>query len=273
MPEGDTIHTVARVMAPDLVGRPLLALEVAQRPIPLQDARVTRCEAVGKHLLIDIAVNDKTHTVRVHLGMKGSWHRYRPGEPWRMTPSQRRLVLQTGDWLFVCFSPKEVELTAAHAYVRPQVTHLGPDLLGPTIDLAEVVRRARQRAELAIADLLLDQSVAAGIGNVYKSELCFIERLSPFLLSREVSDDKLASIYGRARELMRDNLDAGGWRITTTRPLRATGFTRDRTVRPEQRHWVYRRARRPCLVCATLIRSRLQGEAARMTYWCPSCQR
>lgn len=273
MPEGDTIHTVARVMAPDLVGANLLALELDQRPMVLGPATVTRCEAIGKHLLIDILAQDKTHTLRIHLGMKGSWHRYRQGELWRRTPTNRRVVLQTAAWLFVCFSPKEVEFTAAHAYLRPQVTHLGPDLLGPTFDLAEVLRRARLHQDLAIADLLLDQTVAAGIGNVYKSELCFLERLSPFLPSREVSDDKLGALYGRARELMKDNLDSGGWRITTTRPAHATGFSAERSIPTEQRHWVYRRVRRPCHVCGTLIRSRLQGKTARMTYWCPSCQR
>lgn len=273
MPEGDTIHTVARVMAPDLIGRPLLALEVDQRARAIGAASVLRCEAVGKHLLVEVKTGEATCTLRVHLGMKGSWHRYRPGELWRRAPNNRRVVLQTAEWLFVCFSPKEVELTTPQSYQRPQVEHLGPDLLGHDFDLAEVIRRARRHPELAIADVLLNQSVAAGIGNVYKSELCFLERVSPFTRSAELDDAKLVAIYERARVLMRENLDSGGWRITTTRPAHATGFSTERSIPTEQRHWVYRRARRPCHVCGTLIRSRLQGPTARMSYWCPSCQR
>jgi len=275
MPEGDTIHTVARVMAPDLVGRELVVLEVDQRVVAGGSsgaARVTACEAVGKHLLVTVT-GAMTWTLRVHLGMKGSWHRYRPGELWRRTPNNRRVVLQTAEWLFVCFSPKEVALTSERSFLRPQVEHLGPDLLGVDFDLAEVVRRARLHPDLAIADVLLNQSVAAGIGNVYKSELCFLERVNPFTPSGGLGDDKIAAIYERARVLMRENLDSGGWRITTTRPAHATGFSTDRSVPMEQRHWVYRRARRPCHVCGTLIRSRLQGPTARMTYWCPTCQR
>ena len=277
MPEGDTIHAVARVMAPDLVGRPLVALEVDQRPRQLDGTRVTGCEAIGKHLLITLT--EPALTLRVHLGMKGSWHRYRPGERWRHPPSERRVVLQTAEWLFVCFSPKDVELTAPHHYHRPQVGHLGPDLLGDTFDLDEVIARAhavsasRAEASLAIAELLLTQSVAAGIGNVYKSEVLFIERLSPFTPAHIVDEPKLRAIYQRARDLMRENLDAGGWRVTTSRQAHTHGFTPDRAVPLSERHWVYRRARLPCRVCGTPIQSRLQGQTARMTYWCPTCQR
>lgn len=262
-------------MAPDLVGRELVALEVDQRVIGIAApgaARVTGCEAVGKHLLVTIA-GATTWTLRVHLGMKGSWHRYRPGELWRRTPNNRRVVLQTDAWLFVCFSPKEVALTSERSFLRPQVEHLGPDLLGATFDLDEVLRRVRLHPDLAIADVLLNQTVAAGIGNVYKSELCFLERVNPFTRSGELGDDKIRAFYERARVLMRENLDSGGWRITTTRPAHATGFSADRSIPTEQRHWVYRRARRPCHVCGTLVRSRLQGPTARMSYWCPSCQR
>lgn len=256
MPEGDTIHAIVRVMAPDLVGRPLIALEVDQRPVA-KDTTVTGCEAHGKHLLITLA--DPALTLRVHLGMKGSWHRYHLGERWRRPPADRRVVLQTDQWLFVCFSPKDVALTAPHHYHRPQIEHLGPDLLG-AFDLDEVIRRARD-THGAIADLLLTQSVAAGIGNVYKSEVLFLERLSPFTPTDAIDDTKLRAIYQRARDLMRDNLEAGGMRTTT------------RTAKIPERYWVYRRAHRPCLVCGTRIQSRLQGKTARMTYWCPTCQR
>jgi len=274
MPEGDTIHTVARVMAPDLVGQVVRMIEVDQVVQPWAVGAVaTRCEALGKHLLIEVTASEP-HVLRVHLGMKGSWHRYREGEAWRRPPSGRRLVVQTDAWLFVCFGPKDVEVSHLGSYLRPQVDHLGPDLLGVDFPMDEVLVRARRpdNQRLAIADLLLTQTVAAGIGNVYKSELLFLERLDPFTPSAQVADSKLVAIYERARVLMRDNLESGGWRITTTRPLHATGFSADRSVPMEQRHWVYRRAQKPCHACGTLVRSRLQGPMARMSYWCPRCQ-
>jgi endonuclease-8 len=274
MPEGDTVHTVARVMAPDLVGQVVRMIEVDQVVQPWAEGSVaTRCEALGKHLVIEVT-GAEPHTLRVHLGMKGSWHRYRQGEAWRRLPSGRRVVIQTDAWLFVCFGPKDVEVTHAGSYLRPQVEHLGPDLLGVEFDMVDVLLRARlpSNRRLAIADVLLAQTVASGIGNVYKSELLFLERVDPFAPSSAVADTKLVAIYERARVLMRENLESGGWRITTTRPLHATGFSADRSVPMEQRHWVYRRARKPCHECGTLVRSRLQGPMARMTYWCPRCQ-
>lgn len=277
MPEGDTIHTVARVMAPALLGQRLSLLEVDQVARPWSvGAEVLRCEAVGKHLVVELVATDGgRHTLRVHLGMKGSWHRYRPGESWRRPPSKRRVVLQTAAWLFVCFGPKEVEVLGEGDFLRTQVAHLGPDLLGADFDLGEVLRRARlpEHRGLAVADLLLTQTVAAGIGNVYKSELLFLERIDPFGPSAALSDEALVAIYRRARPLMQDNLESGGWRITTTRPAFATGFGPGRSIPREERHWVYRRAKRPCFECGTLIRSRLQGPMARMTYWCGRCQR
>jgi endonuclease-8 len=277
MPEGDTIHTVARVMAPALVGQRLALLEVDQvaRPWSL-GAEVSSCEAVGKHLVIElVAMGGERYSLRVHLGMKGSWHRYRKGEPWLRPPSRRRVVLDAHRWLFVCFGPKEVEVLGEGAFVRSQVAHLGPDLLGKDFDLDEVLRRARlpEHRALAVADLLLTQTVAAGIGNVYKSELLFLERVDPFRPIAALSDEALAALYRRARPLMQDNLESGGWRITTTRPAFATGFGPDRIIPRHERHWVYRRAKRPCFECGTLVQSRLQGPMARMTYWCGRCQR
>jgi len=258
MPEGDTIHAVARALGPDLEGRLLTVLEVHQRQVPWgPGARVSACEAVGKHLFVRFETSLGERFVRVHLGMKGSWHRYRPGESWQRNPIDRRLVIATSEWLFVCFGPKEVEVG-----MRPVASHLGPDLLGVEFDTDEVVRRARG-APLDLGDLLLTQTVACGIGNVYKSETLFLERLDPWRATASVSDGQLVSIYQRARALMQDNLSRGGWRMTMPRTVLA---------RSGQRYWVYRRANRPCRTCGTLVLSRLQGLMARMTYWCPRCQ-
>jgi len=268
VPEGDTIHTVARVMAPDLVGLPLAAVVLDKIVQPwAAGAIVVACEAVGKHLLVTLAPPGiGTRVLRVHLGMKGSWHRYRHGEAWRMSAIGARVELRTARWVFVCFGPKEVEVVARHAPRPDVVSHLGPDLLGATPDLAAIVGRARvpAHAAAAIGDLLLTQTVAAGIGNVYKSEVLFLEGVDPWTPVAALDDRRLAAIYERARALMADNLAHGGPRTTTTRGV---GPTPD-----HGRHWVYRRAGRPCRRCATAITSRLQGPMARRTYWCPRCQ-
>lgn len=273
MPEGDTIHAVARVMAPDVVGQALVGLTLDKLPRPIATkALVTACRAVGKHLLIELAtVGDGAMILRVHLGMKGSWHRYRPGEAWQRPAIGARVELATERWVFVCFGPKDVDLIGRNAPRPNPVAHLGPDLLGPSLDgdlTAEVVAHARRpdRAAMTLGELLMTQTVAAGIGNVYKSEVLFLERLNPWTTLGAVSDDDLRRLYLRARALMRQNLDDGGWRITTRRAR-----TGERVARGE-RHWVYRRAGLPCRVCATLVESRLQGDQARRTYWCPTCQ-
>lgn len=266
VPEGDTIHAVARALSPELVGQRVVLLEVDKAAVGWAcDAIATGCEAVGKHLIVRLAARDGERFVRVHLGMKGSWHRYRAGESWARPAAARRLVIATGRWLFVCFDAKEVEL----GHGRPwRVARLGPDLLaGPSeaVDLELIVARARGRGGRALGELLLDQGIASGIGNVYKCETLFLAGLDPWRASDTIADDVLAEVYRLALALMRDNLARGGWRTTTGR---AAGL-----VHGEARHWVYRRAGRPCRRCGTMVASRLQGEHARMTYWCGTCQR
>jgi len=283
MPEGDTIHTVARVMRPDLEGEEVILLEVHQRACDwAQGCRATAVEAVGKHLVITLEGAFGVRTLRVHLGMKGSWHRYRPGEAWQRPAIGRRAVIATASWLFVCFGPKEVEVADGRA--RPEgvgsegrstrgVMHLGPDLLAgvveghPRFEASEAVARARHPglAAAAVADVLLTQTVASGIGNVYKSETLFLERVDPWCPVGRLDDGRLIAIYERAAELMRMNVAAGGWRTTTRAAVGGE-------VPAGERYWVYRRARRPCRVCGAAVRSRLQGPMARMTYWCPRCQ-
>jgi endonuclease-8 len=306
MPEGDTIHQIRAALAPHLVGVPLVALRLERQPVAKPDGLlVTACEAVGKHLLLHLGpVADhggEATVVRVHLGMKGTWHSYRHGEPWDRHPERARVVLATAARVFVCFDPKEVEVARSEAARRLSGAlgrSVGPDLLaglqdGAPAAIDDLVARARapDHARTAIADLLLTQSVASGLGNVYKSELLFLLGVDPFTPVAAVSDATLAGLYRLGTHLLADNTLKGGWRVTTgARALDAvTGPRGDRLrnldlpgVRQQSplrggrpgatRHWVYRRAGRPCLVCGTRIQSRIQGSMARMTYWCARCQ-
>ena len=265
MPEGDTIHRSADVLRRHLLGGEVLEAWSQPRPglarVPrlsrLVGRRVESVEARGKHLLIGF---DGGLWLRTHLRMRGSWHRYRVGEAWRLPQSRASAVLRTDATVAVCFDAPEVELlTAAELARHPALTSLGPDLLGASFDADEAVRRLLATPTTSLGDALLNQRAVAGIGNVYKSEVCFLEGLDPWSPVGGVDPDALRAALATARRLLRANL-RGGARVTT-----GVGA-------PGRSLWVYGRAGRPCRRCGTLIAGRRQGEQARMTYWCPRCQ-
>lgn len=255
MPEGDTIFRTATSLRNALAGKPLVRLETARVHAggPAPGTEVRSVEARGKHLLIGFADGRVLHT---HMQMSGSWHVYRPGERWRRAPGAMRVLLEVPDAIAVCFSAPVVELLREHDLARhPQLSALGPDLCSPDADLAEALERLERLppgTEIGVA--LLDQRVACGAGNVYKSETLFACRTDPFTGVGDLDRGVRRMILAKASELLRRNLDRG------PRATYEGGLA------------VYGRARRPCPRCGTTIRSRRQGEAARTTYWCPACQ-
>lgn len=265
MPEGDTIYRTAEVLRAALVGRTITAARAQPRPglrrVPdltrLIGASVTSVVARGKHLLIGF---DNGMTIRSHLRMSGSWHRYRRGERWRRPERQASAILETADAVAVAFNTPVVELlTDAELRRSTPLNTLGPDLLGRSFDIEEALHRLRARGEMELGNALLDQRAVAGIGNVYKSEVLFLERLDPWAEVRRLGDGELESALRTARRLLQANV-RGGERVTTGSPARGQGL------------WVYGRAGRPCRRCGTAIEMRRQGDLARLTYWCPSCQ-
>ena len=261
MPEGDTIHKIANFLAPRLGGQTVLAANLADAAAARRGVgrRVVDVVARGKHLFIEF---DNGFALRSHLGMHGSWHRYARGGDWQRPRKQLSLSLATAEWEYVCFNAKEVELVRIPS-VRERIVHarLGPDLVVDEVDADGLVRRAREilDADALLADALLDQRVASGIGNVYKSEVLFIERFSPATPIAGVDDRDLGRCYETAADLLRRNLGGG---------RRVTRFANDQAGRL----WVYGRGGQPCLVCDTPIRSRRIGRHHRGTYWCPVCQ-
>jgi endonuclease-8 len=180
-----------------------------------------------------------------------------------------RIVIETTDIHAVAFSVPIAELAAAEAVARTgALGELGPDPLSDTFDAAEAVRRLSSRAETAIADALLDQSAIAGIGNVYKSEVLFMGRVSPFATAGELPDATLARLVALAVKYMRANVaDSSGAGIVTSGLRRTTG-----RADPSARLWVYGREGKPCRRCGTPVRRVRQGPHARSTYWCEVCQ-
>ena len=257
MPEGDTLFRTAQGLRPYLVGRDVVAAR-AQGPGPVPQVqriigkRVDAVEAQGKNLLIRF---DGGLELRTHLRMNGSWHRYRPGERWRRPPGRARLVLEVDGTVAVCFDAPVVELFETRAEtVHPTLARLGPDLLSPDFDGAEAHLRLRapERAEVSISEALLDQRALAGVGNIWRNETLFTERVDPFVRVRDLDDATLERLIATARRLLTQSAGLAPGRAPTK---------------------VYRRAGRPCPRCGAPIRSGpSSGEIPRTTYWCPSCQ-
>ncbi len=266
MPEGDTLFRTAAALRPLLQGRAVLGAR-ARVPGPaiqhVVGSTVVGVEARGKHLIIRFSNGLALHT---HLQMGGSWHRYAPGERWRTPEHRARVVLEVPGSVIVCFNAPTVELMDERAVARHRgLSPLGPDLLAPVFDAAEALHRLRapERAHLTLGEALLDQRAVAGVGNIFKSEILFVERLDPWRRLNETDAATLGRILATAARLLRLNVQPERWWRTTTEGS---------AVARGSHLWVYGRAGRPCFRCGARIASRFQGDPPRRTYWCPRCQ-
>jgi len=304
MPEGDTVHKLAAALSDALLDRRLRGLWLRDRGwlAPLEGLAVVDVAARGKHLLMalgDSGMRRPAWVLHVHLGMRGRWHRMGGGAPRGemradgstegaaaaadssaaaaarripgaipdAIPGAPSVCLETEGVRYACSRAAVAEvLRAVDLALHPALARLGPDLLDPPIPFAGIVARARAREPRSVAELLLDQRVACGIGNVYKSEVLFLEGIHPATSPARLSDAQLAALYRRAADLLARNL--GGWPRTTVRRVAPGGLPRP----GEPRLWVYGRAGAPCLRCGAPVRARRLGDGARSTYWCGRCQ-
>jgi endonuclease-8 len=255
VPEGDTIFRTARTLRAALAGKEVVSFRAPRLGAPAiaPGTTVTGVEARGKHLLIWFDGERALHT---HMQMWGSWHVYRPGERWRASSAAARVVLEVADAVGVCFRAPVVEILDARAVrAHPRLSALGPDLCSPSADLGEALGRLeRLPPATPIAVALLDQRVACGVGNVYKSETLFACGVDPSARVDDLDQAARRGILEKASELLRRNLE-GGPRVTYEGGLA-----------------VYRRAGLPCRRCGTTIRSAREGQPPRTTYSCPACQ-
>jgi len=258
MAEGDTVFAMAVRLHEALGGDVLTRTDFRVPAFATADLRgqvVGEVVSRGKHLLVR---TDGHVSVHSHLGMDGGWRIYDRGERWRGRSFEVRGVLETDRRIAVGHRLRRLEVlrTSAESEV---LGHLGPDVLGPDWDEAEVVRRLAASPERATGEALIDQRVMAGPGNVYKSEVCFLAGVDPRTPVGEVQD--LVTLVRLTKSLMERNRP-GGRRVTTDDP------------RQGRELWVYGRAERPCRRCGTPIRSFTQGTPGdgRITYSCPGCQ-
>jgi endonuclease VIII len=262
VPEGDTIARTAKRLAGALTGKVVVRFELRRDPRgrrgPQPGTLVERVSPEGKHLLIHF---DDGHVLHTHMQMTGAWHVYEPGTRWRKPGHQARVVIEVAGAEAVCFNAPVVELRSSRDR-RPassalrSLERIGPDLCAPAIDWEQVAARlAATEPASSLADALLDQRIAAGIGNVYKSEVCWAHSVHPFAPLGSLGPDAQLALWRTAREQLLANVD------------RARRVTYDGGLA------VYGRTGRPCPRCRTRIVSEMHGlELPRRTYWCPSCQ-
>ncbi len=267
VPEGDTIHRLAERLGAVLAGQDLVRMELARssrrgiRPPP-PGTPIESVDAQGKHLLIRFA---NGVTLRTHLRMNGRWLICPAGQPWPRPRHRMRAMVAVEGWEAVCFDAPVVELER-----RPATDHLGPDLAGPAPDLAACLARLDALIDLdtAVAEVLLDQRVACGVGNVYKSEVCFACGIDPATPVGALDRACRTELWTTAARLLGANLGPGP-RTTVNR--RGSAVVPGAGPRNGAMA-VYGRAGRPCRRCGTPIRVARTGPHARSTYWCPTCQ-
>lgn len=259
MPEGDTIHRTAAALRIALVGKPIERFEAPRLvgPSPTTGRVIERVESHGKHL--DIVWDDGL-TLHTHMRLSGSWHLYRTGERWRRPGSQVRVVIDVHDWVAVCFNAPTVETYREFDRHRhPGFGPLGPDLCSETADLEECINRMYHYADqqALVAEVMLDQHVLCGVGNVYRSEVLWACEVHPLAVVASLDGDDCSRLVHTATRMLRANLRGPG-RIANPDALGGLG--------------AYGRNGQRCTRCGDTIEVCRIGDHARSLYWCPGCQ-
>ena len=261
MPEGDALYRFAQRVGGALTGKVILAARShGPGPVPQVQRIVgqacTGVRSQGKNLIISF---ENGLALRGHLRMYGSWHVYKPGDPWTRPEREARLVLEVDDAVVVNFSAPVIELLEErHLEQHRPIANLGPNLLDDDFDVETALVRLRDplRAEMTIGDAIMDQRVAAGVGNIWKHESLFRCGLNPWRRVGEITDDELRSLLSVAQALLRASVGKPNALELKHRPSM----------------YVYMRPGQPCRRCHTRLLTARQGIDIRFTTWCPNCQ-
>src|SRR5579863_3342108 len=275
MPEGDTIFRTARNIGRALVGKPVIGFRTTfpllmrfNDDTPLVGQTVDQVEARGKWLLIHFSGGG---ILTSHLLMNGRWHIYRQGERWQAPRFNMRIVIENSEYQAVGFRVPVARMHTEKSLARDlHVARPENDVLSEEFDAEAALVRLMSRSQEALADALLDQTVLAGVGNVFKSEICFVLGLNPFRAARTLTREEAAAAIACAQKLLKANVleDSGDTIVTYSGHQRRTTHASD----PGESLWVYGRGGAACRRCGEAIRRRIQGADARVTFWCPQCQ-
>ena len=275
MPEGDTVFRTARALGRALAAKPVTGFRTTYPLLarfdddtPLIGQLVRSVESRGKWLLIHFSGGG---TMATHMLMSGSWHIYRPGERWQRPRTSMRILIENGEYVAVAFNVPVAKMLRSDEIERvlpiPQTTI---DVLSQDFDMAEVARRILACGAEEIGDVLLHQQVIAGVGNLFKSEVCYVTAINPFSKVAALDPGKIRALIATSRRLVKANVleDSDEMFVTDIGRRSRTTHASD----PGASLWVYGRQGEPCRRCAGPIRRRMQGPDARVTFWCPQCQ-
>ena len=275
MPEGDTLFRTARTLGRALAGRPVTAFRSTYPLLirfhddtPLTGRIVEHIESRGKWLLIHFSGGA---TLATHLLMNGSWHIYRPGERWQQPRANMRILIENSEYLAVGFRVPFAHMHTAQSLARDRrIPKPSLDVLSPEFDAEAARLHLLACAREEVADVLLHQEVLAGVGNEFKSEMCFVTGINPFCRVADLAPHQAASLIAAAQKLIAANVleDSGDTIVTYRGNRRRTTHRSD----PGESLWVYGRKGQPCRHCGQSIRSRMQGPDVRVTFWCQRCQ-
>jgi endonuclease-8 len=251
VPEGDSLHRIARQLAP-LVGKTIERATTRGLTRELAGHAIISVAAHGKHLVIEL---DDGTQIRTHLGMTGRVRRYprSDGEAVvaRMSPGRASLVLAVTDMLCLWVTTPTVEISPRRGPRHGQaISTLGPDVMSGDFDGRQAASRAALHGSRTISDVLLDQRVVAGIGNIWRCETLHACEVDPRATVDALPEDVLAAIYATAHALMRASLERG-----------------------RHAYRVYQRGGEACARCGQTIEVYRMGDPLRWTWSCPGCQR
>lgn len=259
MREVDTIYRSAAALRTALLGKELFRFEAPQligiRPSVGRVVEEVRSHGKNVEIIWDDGV-----VLHTHLRMFGSWELYRAGERWKKSKDRASVVIVVSDWIVVCFNAAIVETYRDFDPRRhPILGRRGPDLCRADADLEECVDRIMnyQERDTPIADVLLDQRVMCGVGNVYRCELLWACEIHPWAHVGSLKRGECREMVMLASEMILANLDY------TPRGT-AAEFSGSLAV--------YGRQGKHCHRCGDLIKVTHHGEAHRVLYWCPNCQ-
>jgi endonuclease-8 len=257
VPEGEAIHRTAAALRTALVGKAVLSFEapLLDGPVPSAGRVIELVESRGRQL--DMVWDDGL-ILHTSLFFGGSWHLYRTGERWRKPSTRLRVGITVDGFSAVCFGARTVETYREFdTHRHPGFGRAGPDLSAESPDLNAAVEALCRYSDLdqPIAEAMLDQQVACGVGNVFRSESLWACRQHPF-----------------APVSMLERADMERILTTATKVLHAHVYSAP--VAPTQRSGlaVYGRNGQPCPRCGDTVEVRRLGEPARLLYWCPGCQ-